>query len=457
MKKLMLILASTLLITSSTLGTISYKEKTQLQKSPNSHVGAVAEDAEDIANKLFNKLIKIDPNFWLGKNIKEYQKEFNATVVRNRILTQDEIQYVKWGNLDINVAGYFFNKLTFSVTKDGAVATGTSTIDADTGETTAQIATKISKATNIKLNYNYWNTKAVQDNLPALRDILVNDHILTKAEASLITSVNATTITKAGQITLNLTVNDYKISSNASLNTDVVNDGNSAVQIANSLNGYGFGLKTNTFGLYADSSYVMKNFINLAVANYGKNATDLNYVTLPHIKLQKNNPNTPVTAFKDGQKAIAKMDLECRTEPYIYYYIVENNYLQVYVNLNPRMISYLKKYFNTNTSTASRLKYFYQMLDDNQDNDITTYSVPYQISWGNRLDQNMGHFGYQDDTAQQEIKYEAKFSADTKTNFANTLAKAFNNNNGYLSVMFEWFYKYHFIYSNYSIKQFNIW
>ena len=209
--------------------------------------------------------------------------------------------------------------------------------------------------------------------------------------------------------------------------------------------------------MYADTSYVVKNFLDLAEANYGFNADDLNYVTLPHIKLAKDNPNTPITVNKDGQTATAKMDLECRTGSYIYYYIVKNNYLQVYVNLTPVMVSYLKKYFNKHTQTADRLKYFYQMLDDDQDNDISTYGVPYQIPWSNRLDQNMGHFGYQDDTAQEEIKYEAKFSADTKDNFANALTKAFNNNKWYLSVMFEWFYTYHFFYSNYSIKQFHIW
>ena len=407
MKKLMLSLATVVLTTNSILLITSYEKQTQHQATPTAYVVDATEDAEDIASKLWDQTIKIDPNTFLNKDIQNVQKQFNTSIVKQGILTQTEVQCVSWGHLKINVAGWYWNKGAFTVTKDGATATGHVTVNASTSETTAQIATKIAKAINIKLNYNYWNNKAVQNNLPILRNILVNDNILTKAEASVITAANATTITKAEQITLNLTVNDYKTSSNASLNADVVNDGDSASQIANSLNGYGFGLKTHTAGLYADSSYVVKNFIDLAEANYGFNADDLNYVALPHVKLANDNPNTPVTVTKDGQKATAKMDLECRTGAYIYYYIVKNNYLQVYVNLTPTMVSYLKKYFNKHTQTADRLKYFYQMLDDDQDNDISTYGVPYQIPWSNRLDQNMGHFGYQDDTAQEEIKYEA--------------------------------------------------
>ena len=359
--------------------------------------------------------------------------------------------------MNINVAGYFLNKLIFSVTKDGAVATGTSTIDADTGETTAQIATKISKATNIKLNYNYWNTKAVQDNLPALRDILVNDHILTKAEASLITGANATTITKAGQISLNLTVNDYKTSSNASLNTDVVNDGHSASQIASEINGSGFGLKVNTAGMYADSSYVTKNFDNLLTANYGISASDLNYVSLPHIKLKVDNPQTKGQVLKDGQTAIATVDLECKTSPYIYYYIVNNNYVQAYVNLNAKFISYLKSYF-PGKSNWKILQYFYNMLDDGNDSHLQDYTGTSLIPWANRLDQNMKTFGNTDDPPSQILKYESDDSISSTNSFAQQLYNAVMHSNNELSIMFEWRYYMHTIFEkNYETKQWKFW
>ena len=234
MKKIMLSLATVVLITNSTLVITSYEKQTQHQATPTAYVVDATEDAEDIASKLWDQTIKIDPNTFLNKDIQNVQKQFNTSIVKQGILTQTEVQYVSWGHLNINVAGWYWNKGAFTVTKDGAIANGHVTVNASTSETTVQIATKITKATNIKLNYNYWNNKVVQNNLPILRNILVNDNILTKAEASVITAANATTITKAGQITLNLTVNDYKTSSNASLNADVVNDGDSASQIANS-------------------------------------------------------------------------------------------------------------------------------------------------------------------------------------------------------------------------------
>ena len=55
------------------------------------------------------------------------------------------------------------------------------TLDMDSGETTAQIATKLEKST-VQLNYNYWNGKNLADNLPELRNILVNEDILTTVE-----------------------------------------------------------------------------------------------------------------------------------------------------------------------------------------------------------------------------------------------------------------------------------
>ena len=415
------------------------------------------EDAEDIAGKLFGQSIKLDPTFWLNKSIQEYRSQFNATVVKDGILTQDEVQYVSWGNMNINFAGYFVNKLKFTVTKDGATATGSATIDADSGSTTAQIAAKINEATNIKFNYNYWNNKTVQSDLVTLRNILVNDHVLTKAEASVITGMDVTTITKVGQITLNLNANDYKTSSNATLHADVVDDGDSAVQIANSLNGYGFGLKTNTAGMYADSNYVEKNFADLAVANYGLNAADLDYVTLPHLQLATDNPQTPITVAKDGQIVHIKMDFECKTGPYMYYYTVNNNHFQVYVNLNPYLVEQLKKYFPDH-GHQNDLEYFYSMLDDSADDALPKYSGTLLIPWANRLDNNMGDYGDQLDKAKKIIKAEANAGSDnTMKEFEEQLATAVNNSNGYLSVMFKWSYVYHVIKSDYYVDAWKFW
>ena len=453
MKKLLMSLATVVLVT----GSVTSMTAMTRQTPRTGFVGATNptttnEDAEDIAGKLWNQTVKIDPNVWLNKDIKTAQADFNKAIVADGILTADEVQYVSWGDLTINEAGWFKNKGDFTVSKDGSVATGTVSVNASTGETTQQIAAKISKATNVKLNYNYWNNKATQSELPTLRDVLVNDHILTKAEASVITSVNATTITKAGQITLNLNANDYKTSSNATLHADVVDDGDSAVQIANSLNGYGFGLKPNTFGLYADASYVVKNFVDLAVANYGLNANDLDYVTLPHLKLAKDNPNTPITVNKDGQIAIAKMDLESKPGAYIYYYTVENNYFQAYVNLTPYLVQQLKNYFLPH-GWQNDLKYFYQMLCDNQSGDLPKYSGKYMIPWDNLLDKNMGHYGPQDFTTSLILKDQTNDAED----FGEQLETAVEKSNGYLSVMFEWHYTFHFFWDNFYTVNWKFW
>ena len=457
MKKILMSLATVVLVTGSVTSmtamthqarTISSVGQTQ-QTNTN-------EDAEDIASKLWNQTIKIDPNVWLNKDIKTEQADFNKAIVNDGILTADETQYVSWGDLTINEAGWFHNQGDFTVAKDGSVATGTVTVNASTGETTQQIATKISKATNVKLNYNYWNNKQTQNELLTLRAILVNEHVLTKAEASVVTGVDPTTITKAGQITLNLAVNDHETTSSALLYANVVNDGNSASQIANSLNGYGFGLKTNTVGMYADANYVVKNFADLAVANYGFNANDLDYVTLPHLKLAKDNPKTPITVNKDGQIAIAKMDLECKG-PYMYYYTVQNNHFQAYVNLSPYLVQQLKNYF-PHHGHQNDLEYFYSMLDDGADSDLPKYKGTNLIPWANRLDQNMGPYGNTEDTAKTIIKYEANAgSDDTMKEFEERLATAVQNSNGYLSVMFKWSYSNHFVYSTYLVDAWKFW
>ena len=233
MKQLLISLATIVLTTSSIVNTSLWTKQTHrqqpiLNQQKRSNQQATQEDAEDIANKLWNKTIKIDPNFWLNKDIQTDQADFNKALVQQGLLTQTEAQYVTWNSLNINEAGWFWNQGVFSVKKDGATATGHMTINASTGETTATIANKISKATNIKLNYNFWNNKMLQDQLPALRTILVNDKILTKAEASVVTGINPITIKQAGNLSLKFDINDHNTDSNANTNVSVVNDGDSA-------------------------------------------------------------------------------------------------------------------------------------------------------------------------------------------------------------------------------------
>lgn len=456
MKKLITIIATTTLIAGSCLNNFK-----QTQKKPtinnikqNSNAQTTNEDAEDIASKLFNKTIKIDPNYWLNKDIKNYQSQWNAMLVKNHILTADETQYVTWGDVNFNYAGWFYNKGQFTVQKDGATAKGCFTIDADTGETTQQIANKISAAPNIKFNFNYWNNKQIQDYLPTLRNIYVNDHILTKTEASVIAGVNPVTIKQTGQINLNVNVNDQNTNSYANNKVNVVNDGASAAQIAKSINNLGFGLKVNTVGMYADSSYVLKNWSNLLADNYGVAASDTSYITLPHTKLQADNPNLKATIAKDGQTTTANIELECRTEPYIYYYIVNNNYIQAYVNLNAKFLSYLKTIFTDGDSFNYDLKYFYEMLDDDDDTYwLVDYGGPDFIPWNDRLNQNMGSFGDAQDPSGEALKELANTDISSVETFAEQLKTAVMNSNGYLSLMFQWHYTYHWDHDDtYAIK-----
>ena len=416
------------------------------------------EDAEDIANKLFNKSIKLDPNFWLGKNIKDYQSQFNATVVKDGILTQDEIQYISWGNVDINVAGYFVNKLTFSVKKDGATATGSSTIDADSGSTPAQIAAKLTKA-SIYFNYTYWNKKTLQDNIPLIQSILVNEKILTKAEASVVVGLaSPVTISKAGIVDVDFNVNDNKTNTKADVKINVHNDGKTAQQVADGINKVGFGLKTNTAGMYADSQYVTKSFRDIAVNNYGQTTVDMNDVTLPHVKLQADNPNLTASILKDGQTASAQIDLECKTNPYIYYYSAASDHMQAYVNLTPDFLQTLKSYFADSSHTTQQdLGYFYQMLDDGYAVTLPIYTGKQYVPPANRLDQNINNFGDNLDSRARIIQYEADTTNTAIGGFETDLSQAIMNSNGYLTVAFDWTYVPTAVLNPYTIKQWKIW
>lgn len=58
------------------------------------YTNAANEDVEDIASKLWQKTLDIDGNFFLGKDIKNYQSQFNTAIVKQGILTADEAKYV---------------------------------------------------------------------------------------------------------------------------------------------------------------------------------------------------------------------------------------------------------------------------------------------------------------------------------------------------------------------------
>ena len=443
MKKLLMSLATISLMTGSLSNMTAFIQKTISHQTLKSYQ-TTNEDAEDIANKLWNKTIKIDPSFWLNKNIQTDQTDFNKVLVKQEILTQDEAQYVKWGSLNISKAGYFWNKGAFSVKKDGATATGSVTIDADSGSTTQQIAAKISKATNIKFNYNYWNNKAVQNNLPAFRNILVNDKILTRAEASVVTGlVSPLTIKQVGSIAFKVDVNDNNTNTDANAHVNVVNDGKSAQQIAHKFTGYYYGLKTNTVGMYADNSYVIKNFRNVLLNNFNINATDANTIELPHVKLKGDNPNITATVNKDGQIATANVQLECKDQPFVYYYQESQYNITFYLNFTPAMRQILKSYFSVYSSQVN-LGYFYNMLDDGNDGEyLPSYSgtsfVPQQDALENNMDPVFCD-GLQPKVVLGALAQTNYSIHSGNANFAKALYNEVLNGNGYLSIMINWHY-----------------
>ena len=177
-------------------------------------------------------------------------------------LMQAEVQYVTWGSLNINLAGYFWNKVDFTVTKDGATATGNDTVNASTGETPAQIAAKLSKATS-QLSYNWWNGKSLIANFGQIPQIIVNEHLLTRAEASVVTGLNFDeTISHPGAYFVSAIVNDNNTVSEATFNMNVVNDGLTAQQVANRISGGTYYLKGTMQGQYGDSTAVTQDLHN---------------------------------------------------------------------------------------------------------------------------------------------------------------------------------------------------
>ena len=440
MKRLLTSLATIILLTSSTANPNFWKHQNYHQQPPTTQK-TTQEDAENIANKLWNKTIKIDPNFWLGKDIQADQADFNKALVQDGFLTQDETQYVKWDSLNINTASYFWNQGSFTVQKDGATATGHATVDADVGETSKQIAAKIA-ASNVQLNYTYWKDKEVSASLTEIQNIFVNEKILTKAEASTIAGLSSpVTIKESGKIAAEFNVNDNNTNTYADTSLNVVDDGKDASQIASGIQNTAYGLKTNTAGKYGDDQTVTQNFQNLLVDAYGQNANDMQYVTLPHVKLQQDNKNMNTQVLKDGQLATTPVDIQCKPGSYIYYQMDADNDFQAYVNLTPQFISYLKTFFTANDSKLSLL-YFYQMLCNGHDAAAFPYNLPHYsgpdyLDPANILDLNINNFALYDSTADYILFWLGQY--EFNDNFLVDLYKqVMTSQDGYLSVMFHW-------------------
>ena len=462
MKKMLIALATVALTGGSFVNSSLWINKVTQQGgfnakiTPKSNFQKTNEDAEDIANKIWNQTVKIDPNFWFNKDIKNDQTDFNKQLVQQGIITQDEKQYVKWGSLNINKAGWFANQGAFTVTKDGATATGHVTVDATEGETSTQIAGKIAKA-NLRFNYNYWDQKTVGSYLSQVQTILANEKILTKAEAADVIGLQSpVTITKTGKIPISFNVNDNKSQAYANANLNVVEDGLSSDEIAQQLHTDGeydsggkwvqndtYFLKGTATNQYADSAVVVQNFHNILQYDKGPDfwsQSDIQDITLPHtiVTDNPNGNNMNATVTKDGQTSTVAVQLVAYTSSFLNLEDQDDYDMSFDVQLSPTSVMFLADYFDTHSSVKECLGYFYQYLNDNDFNilpSVDKWCVPY---W-DRLEGWMGDYGSAGD-------YKSDVAYDECGSYGQAFAKALVNKviNSYttdwLSVEVTWYY-----------------
>ena len=442
MKKLITILATVVLITGSVASATNTmhcnvqttKVFSQKTNPTQSNYQATNEDVEQIAGKLVNKKIKIDPNYWLGKDIKNYQTQLNAAIVKDGILTQDEVQYVSWSDYTVSQAIMAKTPAHFTVKKDGATAYGIASLNASIGESATQVAAKLSKVTPV-LNIADWKSRKATSYIPQLRSLLVNEKILTKPEASLVTNVKNTAYvfpTTAAIISLSFEINDGSTTAYSNGKVNLKNDGNNAATIAANIQNKFYGLKQNTVGMYADSSYVTNDFRSLLVNSYDQGSDDMNHVTLPHVKLQQDNKNIKAQVMKDGEIVTANIELVDYTSNYLFYESSSDTTLTYYLNLNPTVVNVLKKFFPT-AGSKDDLGYFLNVLDDGNANDyLPHYNGTSYFPWWQRLAAEFKEVwdidgneccGYLDNLNGSGAAFESE------------LYKQVMNSNGYVSIM----------------------
>ena len=453
MKKLLTSLASLVLISSSVVNATAWNKTNQQQNLKNYSANKTTsnEDAEDIASKLWNKTVKIDPNFWFNKDIKSDQTDFNKQLIQQGILTQDEVQYVSWGSFNINKAGWFANKGAFSVSKDGATATGTVTIDATGGETTAQIAAKIAKA-NLKFNFNYWNQKAVGSYLSQVQAILANEKILTKAEAGVVTGLQSpVTITKAGTIVISLNLNNNKTTSVASAHINVVNDGKSIDQVMGSI-GSSMNLKSNTVGSYADNPAIEK--YATTYINYIWPGSSIDSVMLAHQLLKAGKNNVPLTIMKDGQTATRTFSLDSEKNPTTARLSGTEDDISLLVNLNSTATANLKTFFQKQSGfykSFYSLAYFFNLLDNGK---WSSGGLPKCDNFGFPASQTLDPLMYGLGDPDLSNLSKVRTACSESTDFYNALNAYITSGITDATILFDFHFEYQ---TNYYIQNYSFW
>lgn len=384
MKKLMMSLATIVLTTGAVASATAFTNQTTTQKqlTPakpklNKASQAQNETPYDIALKLAHKTIKLDPNYWLGKDIKDYRSQLNNTIVNEGILTKAETQYVNWDSSVIERAAYYESTKFFVREGQGPTVTDTVTLDASSGSTAQQIVNKIRNA-NIRLNYNFWKNKKISDynvgfQNPTFQNILVNEGILTRAEASTI-SIDSEfyqqTLAHPGRFAFDFDVTDYLsyIPSRAYVN--VVDDGSSAQQLANQVQAnHAYFLKPGMQGKYADTAVALANLRQqlLYYKQYNKlTKADIDHFYAPHRKLTDVNNDFVFTVLKDGQRVKAN---PCKIIAHNYAYMHRDansaDHVQFSVNLTPKLVKFISNFVIFNPEDYSLfLGDFYQILNN---------------------------------------------------------------------------------------------
>ena len=294
-------------------------------------------------------------------------------------------------------------------------------------ETNADILNKLSKS-NIVFNYDFWKNKKMRDYNNEVRNILVNEHILTRAEANWIEMESSQVINQGAKTyQIQFSVDYYPPEISRMINVHVVDDGLSAASIAHKLATDGeydsggrwvenstYYLKPTACNQYADSNIVMQNFRN--ILKYDRSwQSYLNTFALQHTLLTNapNGNNVTVTVHRDAQTASATINLVAYKAPFLNLEDQDDYDMAFDVNLTPSVIQYLADYFLANSNKTNRLGFFYQVLDDGRFND-DLYDVPYEHAeyypWWDCLEEWMGSYGSSSDCVSQIAALQAATS-----------------------------------------------
>ena len=360
------------------------------------------DSAQQIANKLKGKSVKLDPNFWVGKSTQDYIVQFNAALVKAGLITQYEAKYTDIKLPLTALSAHWYWSQSFKVyAGDDAIAGSNLTVNDSLAETPAQIAAKLSKET-IQFNFNWWKGKDLAANWAQIPEMIANEHLLTKAEASDVIGISYGDFTVESAIARGLIgfdVNDNNTVSNATPTINVVNDGLSAQELAAKTKGTYY-LKGSFQGQYMDAAGPTADFRNYLVNDNLSNYTlaDANAISLPHVKLTGDN-TINATVAKDGQIGQASFTIDTQNYPQILVQNQTSSYFNALVTLTPTVFNYIKHEFSTEPRTHRRLKDFYHILDDTDKE---------YFKWNERLEDQMGSYGNALETTSNILIYQSK-------------------------------------------------